>query len=121
MTDKKTSSPTWNAKSRTGVGNNVEDLVCQTGHDDSQYYLHSRVQSRREEQDFIALMKYGGSGAGGFFLACEDLGECSTIHSPPALFFFFFEVEINSRTLIPLFMPGSVRGDSAGSDAHVHV
>ena len=114
MTDKKTSSPTWNAKSRTGVGNNVEDLVCQTGHDDSQYYLHSRVQSRREEQDFIALMKYGGSGAGGFFLACEDLGECSTIHSPPALsssssslFFFllFFKVEISSRTLIPLFMP----------------
>ena len=30
------------------------------------------------------------------------LGECSTIHSPPALFFFlFFKVEISSRTLIP--------------------
>ena len=27
---------------------------------------------------------------GGFFLACKDLGECSTIHSPPALLFFFF-------------------------------
>ena len=27
---------------------------------------------------------------GGFFLACKDLGKCSTIHSPPALFFFFF-------------------------------
>ena len=49
----------------------------------------------------------------GFFLACEDLGECSTIHSPPALFFFFFEVEINCRTLIPFFMPGSVHSGSA--------
>ena len=26
-----------------------------------------------------------------FFFACEDFGECSTIHSPPALFFFFFD------------------------------
>ena len=33
-------------------------------------------------------------------------GERSTIHSPPAL--FFFPVEISSRALIPLFMPGSV-------------
>ena len=31
------------------------------------------------------------------------LGECSKIHFPPAAFFFFFEVEISSRTLIPLF------------------
>ena len=35
------------------------------------------------------------------------LGECSTIQFPPALFFFSFfffsEVEISSRTLIPLF------------------
>ena len=29
------------------------------------------------------------------------LGECSTIHSPPALvFFFFFKVEISSRKLV---------------------
>ena len=27
--------------------------------------------------------------------------------------FFFFEVEISSRTLIPLFIPGSVHSDSA--------
>ena len=26
-------------------------------------------------------------GDGGFFLACEDLGEGLMIHSPPALFF----------------------------------
>ena len=41
------------------------------------------------------------------------LGECWTIHSPPALFFFFFEEEIRSRTLIPLFRPGSVHSGSA--------
>ena len=28
-------------------------------------------------------------------------GECSAIHSPPSLF-FFFKVELSSRTLIPL-------------------
>ena len=39
------------------------------------------------------------------------LGECSTSHSPPALFFFY--VEISSRTLIPLFRPGSVHSGSA--------
>ena len=47
------------------------------------------------------------------------LGECSTIHSPPALFSFcfcFFEVEISSRTLIPLFRPGSVLSGSASWD-----
>ena len=49
--------------------------------------------------------------AGGFFLACEDLGQRSAIHSPPA--HFFFKVEISSRTLIPLFRPGSLRSGSA--------
>ena len=39
-------------------------------------------------------------------------GECSTIHSSPAFFFFFFKVEISSRTLIALFMPGSVHSGS---------
>ena len=42
-------------------------------------------------------------------------GDCSTIHSPPA-FFFFFKVEISSRTLIPLFRPRSVHGGSASWD-----
>ena len=34
----------------------------------------------------------GGGGYGGFFLACEYFGDCSTNHSPPALFlsFIFF-------------------------------
>ena len=42
------------------------------------------------------------------------LGECSIIHFLPAL--FFFKVEITSCTLIPLFMPESVHGGSAGCD-----
>ena len=50
------------------------------------------------------------------------LGEGSTIHSSPVLFFFFFfEVEISSRTLIPLFMPGSVHSSSASLNDCVRV
>ena len=45
-----------------------------------------------------------------FPMLVRILGECSTIHSPPAL---FFEVQINSRTLIPLFRPGSAHSYSA--------
>ena len=41
------------------------------------------------------------------------LGECSTIHSPPALYFLIFFMEISSRTLIPLFRPGLVHSGSA--------
>ena len=56
----------------------------------------------------------GGFGGGGFFLACEDLGRIvRQIHSLHAL---FFKVEISSRTLIPLFRPGSVNSGSASSD-----
>ena len=40
------------------------------------------------------------------------LGECATIHSPPAFFFSFFLVEISSRTLIPLSLSGSVHSGS---------
>ena len=38
----------------------------------------------------------------GFSSLSRMLGECSTIRSPSALFSFFLEVEISSRTLIPL-------------------
>ena len=43
----------------------------------------------------------GGGGGSGFFLACEDLGRMFD-HSAPACAFFFFLVDISSRTLIPL-------------------
>ena len=48
---------------------------------------------------------------GGSFLACKDLG---TIRSLPVL--FFFDVEINLCTPIPLFIPGSIRSSSASWD-----
>ena len=34
----------------------------------------------------VCLKTSGGGSADGFFLPCEDLGECSSIDSPPALF-----------------------------------
>ena len=49
-----------------------------------------------------------------FSSLAKNMGECLTIRSPPGLFFFFFGggVEISSRTLIPLFRPGSVHSGS---------
>ena len=47
-------------------------------------------------------------------------GQCSTTHSLPALFVVVvvvvFEVEVSSRTLIPLFIPGSVHSGPASRD-----
>ena len=42
------------------------------------------------------------------------LGECSTNHTPPWL--FFFQVEIRSRSLLPLSMQRSVHSGSASWD-----
>ena len=47
-----------------------------------------------------------------FSSLARSFGECSTIHSPPAL--FLFEVEISSRALILYFMPGSASCDDCG-------
>ena len=53
----------------------------------------------------------GGDGGGGsFFLACYDLGKMFD-HLFPAC--TFFKVDISMRTLISLFMPGSVHSGSA--------
>ena len=71
--------------------------------------LPDRQTGRQKKVVAWKLIKKGsGGGGGGFFLACEDLGRMFD-HSPPAL---FFKVEISSRTLIPLFMPGSVHSGS---------
>ena len=56
-------------------------------------------------------------GGSGFFFAFEDFGrECWTIHSQPAFLFLFFFKVISSRSLIPLFMPGSVHSGLASWD-----
>ena len=47
-----------------------------------------------------------------FFFACKDFGRMFDT-SFPARAFFFFKVEIRSRTLIPLFRPGSVHSSTA--------
>ena len=47
-----------------------------------------------------------------FFLACKDFGRMiDHLLSACAFSLFFFEVEINLRTLIPLFLPGSVHSE----------
>ena len=50
---------------------------------------------------------------GGFFLACEDSGTMFNNSFPSCAFFLFFNMEISSRKLIPLFRPGSVHSGSA--------
>ena len=80
--------------------------------------VHS-FQTRHQRRPSVCLTSLraqvhpgGGEGAGGgaFSRFRGFRGECSTIHSPPAP--FFLKVEISSRTLIPVFMPGSVHSDS---------
>ena len=52
----------------------------------------------------------------GFFPACEDFGRMFDQSFPSHALNFFFKVETRSRTLIPLFMPGSVLKGSASWD-----
>ena len=63
------------------------------------------IAGHQKEETSTAIKLHMGHG-GGCFLACEDLGEFLTLHSPPA--FFFFLVEVCSRVLIPLFKQGLV-------------
>ena len=101
---------------------------CQTerGHVTGFIHLFMAVWRR----DYVSL-RYSGGFLSSF---ARIWGECSDIHSPPALclflscfifvvvvclvFFFFFwgGVEISSRTLIPLFMPASIHSGSASWD-----
>ena len=63
-------------------------------------------------------MQVGLGGGGGLFLACEDLGRLFD-HSFPVWALKKKKEkkkEISSRTLIPLFMPGSVHSGSATWD-----
>ena len=77
----------------------------------------------RSIQQAAEDMSEGSSGstasqlAGCFVLAGDNFGRMFD-HSFPACafflsFFFFYDVEISSRTLIPLFMPESVYSGSA--------
>ena len=46
-----------------------------------------RSRVRRSNQQVIQALVTGG----GFFLACEILGECLTVQSPPALLLLFIK------------------------------
>ena len=54
---------------------------------------------QKSERQFLA------AGGGAFFLASEDFGRMFDYSFPACA---FFEMEISSRTLIPLFRPESV-------------
>ena len=58
----------------------------------------------------------GGDDGAGSFVASEDFGRMFDHSCPICAFFFFFEVEIGSRTLIPLFRPESVHSGSVSRD-----
>ena len=64
---------------------------------------------------FSVLCSMNNNGCDSF-LACENFGRMSDHSFSACAFFFSFffcEVEISSRTPIPLFMPGSVHSGSA--------
>ena len=62
----------------------------------------------------VVVVGGGGGSGGGVFLACEDFGRTFDQSFPASTFLFlFFEVEISSRTLLPLLRPGSVHSGSA--------
>ena len=86
--------------SRSWVRNNVNNLWAKHG-------SHSST--------FSVALNIGDGGS--FFLACENFGRMfDNSFADCAFFFFLLKVEISSRTLIPLFMPGSVHSASASRD-----
>ena len=74
----------------------------------------SRVTKTMSENTTVEKLTTASTtgGGGGFFLACKDFGRMFD-HSFTACAFYFFEVEISSRTLIRLFIPGSAHSGSA--------
>ena len=68
----------------------------------------------------FGLFVFASSSSSGFLLAWEDLGRMFDRTFPACaflfFFFFFFNVEISSRTLIPILRPESVHSGSASWD-----
>ena len=79
--------------------------------------LHQVLFRHKVDMSYTMNQVFCGDLVVAFSSLARILGECSTIHSLPTLFFFFFfEVEISLRTQIPLFMPGSNHSGSVGWD-----
>ena len=69
--------------------------------------LNITLQAREK----VLSVFYIGEDGGGLFLACKDFGRM--FDNSFLACALFFKVEINLRTLIPLFRPGSVHSGSA--------
>ena len=80
--------------------------------------IWTRLESIDSDRYFPTVFHFLNLGWWRFPRVRGFLEECSTIHSGLRFFFFFFffKVEIISRTLIPLFRPGSVYSGSASWD-----
>ena len=93
----------WKCK-RFNHNLNVFHLVCLN--------LFNTHKLKRAQTDTA-----GGGGGGGFFLLSKDFWEnVRQFTSRQPFFPDFSEVEITSRTLIPLFRPGSVHSGSVSWD-----
>ena len=69
----------------------------------------------RQQGGLIFSLRVDDDDDDGFVLAYGDFGRMFDNSFPACAFFFlsFFQVEISSLTLIPLFRPGSVHSGSA--------
>ena len=95
---------TFTAAERTMIGIKlcrVGSLLDQTHHNTNKQGLHPFYTCTKSGFCTVVVP---------FSSLARSLVECSTIHTPPALFFFFYNLfmEISSRTLIPVFRPESV-------------
>ena len=70
----------------------------------AQFFLNATVYKRRSAGKKADSNNRAVVGAGGLSLACEDFGRILSNPFPAWTFFFFFLVEISSRTLIPFFL-----------------
>ena len=104
--------PSWSSGSRS----------TSTGCGDPPWRQTAPAASQRSELVHHFITEYWDKlsdyTCGGFFLACEDFGRMFDHSFPACAFFFGVEVEISSRTLIPLFTSGSVHSGSASWDDH---
>ena len=77
--------------------------------------MYTACVSISEMMEMYAVMYVNGGG--GFFITCKERSIWETVRQfIPCLCFFFFNVEIRSYTLIPLFRPGSVHNGLESRD-----
>ena len=99
----------WASSSAASLCDFPPEIHTDTGW--KSYFFHETRTDTGWQNDFLCVMKQ-------LLLAiswcARILGECLTIYSLRA--FFFFLMEISSCTLMPLFRPGSFHSGSASRD-----